>query len=245
MKKLLLSTIALALVSCAKENTTLSAQHDLSLSSKIELSNSAIVAVDPARNPNNPFDEVGKVHDQLFEAYFAMTTHDKSIAGIAAEVESLAAASHAFSGIRGASTSRNTAAKLQSLVGTETTAVSDAINKSSLSQYAKSSLQNFCDKIVVLYPSVDEFDPLFTFIANYESQLAGDSKLTPVEREKILTVTSITRYSTYKGKKKPKKNNDSDWDMMGFGLAGSIDGIEKNPAESIITAFSAKVLQNK
>ncbi|WP_199117783.1 hypothetical protein [Pedobacter sp. ASV28] len=244
MKKLALFALAVAFASCNKAETILSVQHNFELSNKSESSSFSLTATDPS-NSDNPFDEIGRVHNQLFDTYFANTTHDKSVAGIATEVEMIASANHAFQNIHGAGTNRNTMANLQSLVGNEITAVSDAISKSSISQYAKASLQDFCSKVITLNSSVDDFAPLYTLIKNYEVQTLQDNELTPVEKEKILTVTSITRYSTYKGKKKPKKNTDSDWDMMIFGLAGSIGGAENSPAEAIVNALSAKILQNK
>lgn len=229
----------MAMVSCSQEeaNQSASATSNSSLASR--------TATDPAANANNPYDEVGRIHNQLFDAYFSQDTLVKSVEGISADVEAIALDDKDFPDLVGASATRNTVSRLYNLVGRESTAVSDAIGNSTLSAYAKSGLQHFCDQIVLLNSTTDEFDDMYTLIETYETQVSQDTVLTATDKKKILTVASITRYSTYKAKKKPKKNTDSDWDMMGFGLAGSIEGIENSPAEAIINALSAKILQNQ
>lgn len=202
-------------------------------------------ADNPAGNAANPFDLAGKVHDELFSSYFSEYHSNQSVSGIAADVEALTLANRNFLVLDGANVPRFTADRLQAWTGHESCAVTDAITNSTLSNTAKISLISFTNSLLSMNSSASDYDAFYAFIENYESGVLLDPQLTGAEKERLLTIASICRYSAYRNKKKPKKNTDPDWDMMILSLAGSIDGSERNAAESVVDALTAGIFQNK
>lgn len=200
---------------------------------------------DPAANDANPFDRTGRVHDELFISYFAQPAPVFSIDNVAAQVEALALANAGFQDLEGAGDTRNAAANAQAWMGHETCGASDAVNASALGAMAKTSLADFTASLLAMNSSVTDYEVFYSFITEYEAAVLNNLQMTAGEKEFILTVTSIGRYSTYRGKKKPKKNTDPDWDMMVLSLAGGIDGAGQSPAASVVNALTAGIVQNQ
>ena len=202
-------------------------------------------AENPAGNSANPFDLAGQVHDELFVSYFSQPALFFDINGVATKVESLAAANTHFGSLAGAASTRTTATRTQAWIGHETCAATDAVSTASLGQSAKNSMSQFINTLLSMNRTVSDFDSFYTFIESYEAGVLSNPTFTAYEKERLLTMSSICRYSTYRGKKKPKKNTDPEWDHIVFSIAGGIDGGERSAAESVVDALTAGIVQNQ
>jgi len=241
MKKPFLCLFLLSLVSCSQQDDAAIEKNGAVIA---DPSTYLRTVADPAENSANPFDLAGKVHDELFQLYFAQPVAPFSITSMASQIETLASLNKNFQRLNGANVPRTTATKTQAYSGHEACGVADAITTSSLGVAAKASLTAFTSTILLMNSGTSDYDAFYTYIETYESGVLANSQFTAGEKERLLTVSSICRYSAYRGRKKPKKNDDPDWDYLVLSLAGSIDGAEQNTAESVVTSLTAGIFQN-
>jgi capsular polysaccharide biosynthesis protein len=68
----------------------------------------------------------------------------------------------------------------------------------------------------------EDYDLVYDTIVNYEGAAMADALLTAKDKKIILITTCVLRYSVYK-KRKPKRNDDHDWDINVTHIAGTIE----------------------
>jgi hypothetical protein len=83
------------------------------------------------------------------------------------------------------------------------------VQNSALSSAAKISLINFLQSLIEKREL--EFSISYSYIVDYEDTVIAESSLSEDDRETILTVTSISRYSLYSA----AERKDRDWDKSG------------------------------
>ena len=236
MKKIFLCIILCAFISCdhqsESENPTPRAENHSRFHNH------------PAGNALNPYDFAGQIHDELFVSYFTTPCLTFSVDSVANKINALAEKSASFHLLEGSSQPRNTAASIGALAGHELCGVTDAIANSNLSTAGKNSLSTFTSTLLFLYESEADYTLIHSFITLYEEEVTSNSLLSGYDRKRILTLTSVLRYSAHRGKKKPKKNTDPDWNHLIFNLAGGLEGGERTAAESVVNALTGGIVQN-
>ena len=184
-------------------------------------------------NIENPYDEAGWVHNELFESYYASGNKPTTIVGIVENVEALADANPNFRAIKTTTYHPVSVARIQYILDHKNTCVTDVVSNSSLTAVAKSSLTAFINSLMVTFQTESNCDALYNYVATYEKSIVNNPAFTLRDKQIILTTTSVARHTVYLARKKPKKNTDPDWTVLIGHVVAAADGAENGMAESI------------
>src|SRR5690606_5308525 len=130
------------------------------------------------------------------------------------------------------------------IIDHQSTCVFEIISDSNMSRNAKASLNEFTTSFISLFNHEQDDAILNQTLVAYERDVLESYLLTEADKEIILTSTSILRYTSYRAKKKPKKNTDPDWTILVGNIASSIEGSYYGPAEAVIRALVTGIAQN-
>ena len=196
-------------------------------------------------NIDNPYDEAGWIHNELFESYYASGSKPITVSGIVTSVEALADINTNFKTINTSTYHSVSSARVQYILEHKSTCVSDVISNSSLTSGAKLSLTTFINSLVATFETESNCDVLYNYVVAYEKKIINDSSLTTRDKQIILITTSIARHTAYLAKKKPKKNTDPDWTILVGNIIASADGAEYGTSESVIEGLVTGIAQNQ
>ncbi len=206
---------------------------------------SAKVVASLPENDSNPYDEVGRTYDELFDAYFVNGYADTTVSQIVNSVETLATANSRFNSIKTQNYHNVSSTRVQYLVDHPTTSVNDVITASSMSASGKSNLSNFINSYIDFFNIENDCTSIYNKIVAYENEVLVNAALTANDKRIILTTTSVTRYLTYRARKKPKKNTDPDWHIFIGNIVASIEGAEHGSAEAVTMSLVTGIAQNQ
>ena len=195
-------------------------------------------------NIENPYDEAGWVHNELFESYYASGTKPTTVVGIVENVEALADANPNFRAIKTTTYHPVSAARIQYILDHKSTCVTDVVSNSSLTAGAKLSLTAFINSLMVTFQTESNCDVLYNYVATYEKGIISNTAFTSRDKQIILITTSVARHTAYLAKKKPKKNTDPDWTVLIGHVVAAVDGAENGMAESITMGLATGIAQN-
>jgi hypothetical protein len=207
------------------------------------IANRAINEVLPLNN-SNPYDNVGQLHDHLFETYYANENLPSDINGIISKVESIANSDSTFISIKKSNYQTVSQSRVQYILEHKNTCVSDIISNSSMTAAAKMSLTEFINSLVVFFPTELNGDVLSDFVIKYENTIIANPLLTTNDKRIMLITTSIARHSTYMARKKPKRNTDPDWTILVGHVTAAAEGAEDGSAKAVTMALATGIAQN-
>lgn len=196
-------------------------------------------------NPNNPHDEAGRLHTELSEAYYETGDSDSTVSEVVTAVQKLADSSSSFNALTSPDYHPVSVAEVQHLLDHPTTSVAVAISASSMSDAAQLSLLNFVNSYLLLFDHEQSADVLYQTCIAYEDSVLKAPSMTATDKRIVLTTISIARHSTYKARKKPKKNTDPDWTIFVGNIAAGIEGAEYGTAEAVVKALATGIVQNR
>jgi len=196
-------------------------------------------------NIDNPYDEVGWVHNELFESFYVSLSKPTTISGIVDRVETLANANANFKAIKTTNYHAVSVARVQYILDRKSTCVTDVISNSSLTLVAKLSLSTFINSLVATFETESNCDVLYNYVVAYEKNIINNSSLTGRDKQIILITTSVARHSAYLAKKRPKKNTDPDWTVLVGNVIAAADGAEYGMAEGVTEGLVTGIAQNQ
>lgn len=203
----------------------------------------AINEVEPLRT-ENPYDFAGMLHDELFETYYASGNLPRDFTGIINRVELIASTNTVFNEMTGLNYKPVTPARIQYILEQKNTIVSEIIASSSMTLDAKSSLTDFINALVLLFPTEFNADTLSDFVIKYETTVLANPSFTVNDKRIILITTSIARHSTCMARRKPKKNTDPDWIVFVGNIIAATEGSEESSAKAVTMALVSGIAQN-
>lgn len=195
-------------------------------------------------NIENPYDEAGRIHNELFESYYANSSRPITISGIFDSVATLAAANSNFSAIITTSYNPVSTERIQYILDHKNTCVTEIISNSSLTVDAKLSLTAFINSFLDTFQNENNCVVLYNYVATYEKSVVNNPTLTSRDKQIILITTSIARHTVYLAKKKPKKNTDPDWTVLIGHIMAAVEGAEYGMAESVTEALVTGIASN-
>jgi hypothetical protein len=195
-------------------------------------------------NIDNPYDEVGWVHNEIFESYYASGINPTTISGIVDRVEALADANGNFKVIKTTTYQPVSVTRVQYILDRKSSCVTDVISNSSLTLNAKLSLSTFINALVATFETESNCDVLYNYVVAYEKSVISNSIFTVKDKQIMLITTSVARHSVYLAKKRPKKNTDPDWTVLILHLASVLDGAEKGMAEGVTEGLVTGIASN-
>lgn len=237
MQKLYLCLLILTFFSsCADDENT---SHDISSA----LLKKGVGDTLPAYSAN-PYDTVGHLYDELFDAYYNGTPRDTTASAVISDVEVIANANISFASMDSTYTSL-TAENVQYLAARKPADIGDVIDAGTMSTIGKTSFIIFLISYTALYSTETAALTMYNSLLKYEDSVLNNSLLGVNDKRIILITTSIVRYSSYRAKKKPKKNTDPDWLISVGHVLGTEYGAEENEAKAIITGLVTGIVSNK
>ncbi|MBA4135341.1 MAG: hypothetical protein C0525_11505 [Flavobacterium sp.] len=195
-------------------------------------------------NIDNPYDEAGWLHNEIFESYYAGGNLANSVLGIANRVEAIAAANTGFNVIKTSTYHPVSPERIEYLLEHKNTCLAEVISASSMTAKAKTSLSNFIISLIAVFDRETNCDVLYKFVADYEKVVLSDSSFTTNDKRIMLITTSIARHSAYLAKKRPKKNTDPDWTILVVNIAAAADGAEYGIAECVTEGLVGGIASN-
>jgi hypothetical protein len=194
-------------------------------------------------NSSNPYDNAGRIYDEIFDTYYNGTSRNSDVQSVIANVENIANSNSSFISMDSSYTSLS-AERVQYLATRSSSDIGGIIGASNLLSIGKTSFSNFLISFTALYDSESDALQMYNAVVKYEEAVITNGLLTVKDKRIILTTTSVLRYSSYRAKKKPKKNTDPDW-LISVGHAfGSEEGAEENEAKAIIEGLVTGIVSN-
>jgi len=193
---------------------------------------------------SNPYDNAGRICDEIFDAYYDGTSRPTNVQAVIAEVEDIANSSTLFMNISG-SYQPLSEERIQYLSNRTSEDIVSIIGASSLSATANTNYSNFLISFSALYDSEPDAFKIYISVVNYEETILTNGLLTANDKRIILTSTSVLRYTAYRAKKKPKKNTDPDWLISVTHAFGTEEGAEENMAKAIVEGLVTGIVSNK
>lgn len=192
----------------------------------------------------NPYDNAGQIYDALFDAYYDGTIRPADVLSVIEDVETIANTNASFISL-GSSYTSLSAERVLYLATRSNSDIGGIIGASSLSSAGKTSFSNFLISFTALYDFESDALKMYNAVVEYEETVIINELLTANDKRVILTTTSILRYSSYRAKKKPKKNTDPDW-LISVGHAfGTSEGAEENMSKAIVEGLVTGIVSNK
>jgi hypothetical protein len=237
MKKICSCLIILTFFgSCADDENT-------ALESNPATTNKAELDILPAYDAN-PYDNAGRIFDELFDVYYDGTSRQQDVQSVITDVKTIANMNNSFVNFSSNNTSLSVE-RVEYLAARSTSDIGGIIASSNLSSTGKISFSNFLISFDTLYNSETDASIMYNAVLEYEKAITNNGLLTSQDKRIILITTSILRYSSYRAKKKPKKNTDPYINIWVTHVFGAEEGAEENLEKAIIQGLVTYIVSNK
>lgn len=196
---------------------------------------------EPPFNSANAYDYTGHVHSDIFNSYYDLSYLPSSLDSIVALVTTEMGKHDYYKALPNYNYHQFSTAYIDSIIHYPETLLQHSFDEMPLTLGAKDSLETFVEDLFVKVRAEEDYSEIYDFIVDFETSLIDSPYHTSEDKEFILTVTSIARYSIYNKDKKPDPNTDPDWDWLTTCIVGSINGAGYSIPESIAMALKAGI----
>jgi hypothetical protein len=228
MKKILLCGVLLSLVtllsSCDNEELISTHQQELKKT------------MSPSTSSDNPFDAIGILYNVLFDAYVASNNRDDTIEGIAVKINELITG---YSNLEPTTIAINAGLtdRVEQILNYPEHSLDIIVSEVGLSVRVKAKLNDLIE--LVSGVTTNDYPEIGVDVISYEEDIITDESLTPEEKEVLLTVSSIVKYSLYdNGDRK-----DKDWDLSVGNIVATIYGAIHSSEDALLMALTTKIFQ--
>lgn len=194
-----------------------------------------------AGNFDNPYDLAGSIHTELFTDYCTSTAPDSSLTVVITDLVKLANANANFRNLSATSYSFTNTQRLERLLVVSDSVLTTSLRIAVSDVSLQMSFENFIKKIMTECGNEASYLALHNEIVSYEDTIMDDISVSASDKKVVLTVTSVLRYKIKRLKKRPKKNTDSDWDLMITTMGAAAEGGKEDLQEAIILSLLAEI----
>ena len=195
-------------------------------------------------NLANPYDAVGKVHGEILDAYFALSSSPTQLSGVILAVDQLAVANENFLKFQDGFYVLIDSVRAAEILTDSVVATAEIFDDAPMSSKAKISLQTFTDSFLAVCKIEQDYAAIYNYVTAYEALVLDSTTFAAQDKKVILTITSIARHSASK-KRRPKKNDDTDWESNIFHIIGGIEGMSTSTSSAISTSVSLGIAGNR
>jgi len=191
----------------------------------------------PLLNSDNPFDTIGVIHNELFEVYVTSNNSNNTLQEIAIEIIELI---NDNSALEKTSILINSAFtnQVQQILNYPENNLDTIILESGLSVASETRLNNLI--ALVSESTTIDYSETCADIISYEKEIIANVSLTPQEKEIILLVSAIVKYSLYDNGDRP----DKDWDISVGNIVSIVYGAVLSPQDALLMGLTTKIFQN-
>ena len=205
-------------------------------------------------NIKNKFDYVGKLHNEIVDTYLKNNFSYKNSEELCKQVNEIASKNKNFISIVGSDNFKADSKTIDFGINDFKNYFKNIINNQPMSESGKQNSQKLVNYIFEKGFSTNKvsYQELFDYIVNFENGIIVSKDLTDLDKQVILSSSSVARYSLYFWDNHFKgSNNDSQttsaqgrswwqWVIVGAcDVAGGIAGAAGTPALAVTTAASA------
>lgn len=219
------------MISCTSDNDLIEATNTVNVTPQYAARQGNELPV----NPKNTFDGAGEIYYEVLESYFANNNTTLNTAEILHEVNSIAEGNSRFVQFKGSIYLTSVPNVVQPIISNPSGSVPYIIHRTGMSPAAKSSLSSFLQHLGNRCKNDNSYDSIYDFIVSYETNVIDNSAFDVREKQIILTTSSISRFATFRKKRKLKKRFDQDWDWLIAGIAAGTDGVAEFSFGNAIT----------
>ncbi|WP_409415798.1 hypothetical protein [Flavobacterium sp. PS2] len=227
---LLILIFPFIVISCTTEGNVA----DLVTNKKANFKEPKMILLGPENN-TNPYDNMGKLHNEILEIYLAANSGSTVIEDIMAQVQSIGL-SNTINIVQDCSAPATINIINTILINPQNSGTT-IIENSVLTAHAKTKITAFLDSLATI--KTNPYKDIYDFVTAYESEVLSNDLLNNEDRRVILTTTSIARYSIYYEKKK-----DRDWDSSYGNHIGGLVGALDTSLSPVIIALVAGLAEN-
>lgn len=192
-----------------------------------------------AKQSVNPYDELGKMHNRILDAYWAANPNPNH--------NTIEEVYEAVRNLMNVDTAEGTATEPEpSFINSITDIINDPenslntiISNSHLTNPAKTSLHGFIGSLVLIQD--DSYEDIEQLIVSYEAFIMANSPLLNNEDKRVILITTaIARYSFYYS----KRRKDKDWETSVGNIAAMTSGALDSSSAAIEMALVTEISQH-
>ncbi|SHN20708.1 hypothetical protein [Flavobacterium xinjiangense] len=240
MKNISLGLVILPLliISCTNDTIDTTYAFDSKASGKKSEKKESLLHNLTPENPANIYDYAGKLHNAFLDLYLSGNYQHNTIAQISKRIQKIANGNSDGTLLKLQPMVSKNLEEIQKIVKNPEAALQDAISNASMADEAKNSLFNFMN--AALFWENEEYEAIYQSIISYESSVINNDEFSDEDKQIILTVSSITRYSLYYN----KKRKDEDWETSVGNRVGAVGGDVKSSFSTISRSLIAGIMIN-
>lgn len=199
----------------------------------------------PASNTNNPYEDAGRLFDTLLGKYYDTVSLPVTVSGVVDRVNAIAQSDSLFSALAPLGYQPPLAFHVEAILLEGEDYPLDMIGQSGLSTEAKTRLATFLFALVAEYDLATDYSEVHEFIVHFEQETLDNLTLTSKDKEVLLACASISRYSAHRGKKKPKKKEDPEWDLLITNITAAAEGADHSICEAASLSLAVGIAGQK
>lgn len=227
--------------SCSNDNFIKETPKELNTYSKFQSRERTEV---PA-NPANSYDYVGQLHNEILYSFYKQPPKKQNFISVMQRLDSIISKNDAFIDIAASGYTAPDSLKVNYILTHKIICATEVVARSGITLSAKSSLSNFISAVIALSVNEEDYEVIYSYIVSYESDVMLEPIFNTKDREVLLSVASVARYSTYAKRKRPKRNMDPDWDVLVSNIIGTVEGASENYATAVMYGLVLGILENR
>jgi hypothetical protein len=221
--------LPLITIACSDEYT----EQTIESANKSNVTKKSVIT--PA-NADNPYDSAGMLHNEILEILDETASNSQSIEEITILIDSVSAVHPDLMLLSNDPTVSSRVSEITWIINTSDPAI-DLLGSLSLSSSARASFLAFLNSLLLAADS--PYEDIHPIIVSYETSVIGSSSFSAVDKQIILTASSVARYSVAK-----KKRKDQDWDTSVTNIVAAASGAEQNSVLGLKMAATVDIYQN-
>lgn len=199
-----------------------------------------------AENALNPYDSLGTVYYELYDAYYSSGSVPGTFGATLDSLTVYARASSNFVKLAGSSSySFGMESEIEDLLACTSNCVATVVSNAFETSSAISLFDSFLADYDSACSSYEDYLDVHLVVTDYEAEVLADTVLSSGDKRKFLIATSIARFTAYAKKKKPKKNTDPEWALLISNLTASLEGADSSDADAVFGALLTGIMENK
>jgi len=197
-------------------------------------------------NIDNPYDSLGAVYYDLYDAYYSSGSVPSTVAVTVDSLTVFATANAVFMDLVGSSSySFGMQTEVLDLLDCMPYCKDTIVASTFVSSKAKSVFGSFLSDYETACSVSSDYADVHAVIVDYEALVLVDTEFIVNDKRKFLIASSIARYTAYAKKKKPKKNTDPEWALLISNLTASLEGADSSDADAVFGALLMGIMENK
>ena len=204
-------------------------------------------------NTKNKFDYVGKLHNEIVDTYLKNNFSYQNSEELCNQINEIASKNNNFISIVGSDNFKADSKTIDLGINDFKNYFKNIINNQPMSENGKQNSQKLVNYLFESGFSSNKvsYQELFDYIVSFENEIIISKNLTDLDKQVLLSSSSVARYSLYFWNNHFKNNNENQttssqgrswwqWVIVGAcDVAGGIAGAPGSPALAVTTAASA------